>query len=397
MTLNAAVGYSSETGDREAAIEAAQGALKQLGRSAAVVGWVIQPVQRQAPAILSGLAEVLGDTPLLGFSASAGITSQGLHSRSVVVGLLAGDELSARANWWPEYSHNSQACAQTMQQVLSPVAQADEFILVAADGLNGDVAALEEVLWATGCRYAGCLAGGDLLRGRTFQVGGRQVGQGGLAAAVLGGAELAVGLGLAHGWKPAGMLARVTQAQGLWLRELDHQPSAEVFASWFGNSSQDWMASPLSEMIRLYPLGFGEAGEQAFSNTLEVRSAVRVEADGSLRLNIQAPEAKTAALLVASPESCLEAARIAAGQARENLGSARPVLAILLIDAAWQVLLELDPGAEIRAVQSILGGDVPILGGYTLGQLMGRMPGGRGVIQNQAMLVILLGQQSAKS
>jgi hypothetical protein len=43
---------------------------------------------------------------------------------------------------------------------------------------------------------------------------------------------------------------------------------------------------------------------------------------------------------------------------------------MVLVDIAWQLLLESHPGAEIAAVRDILGTDVPIAGAYTLGQIV---------------------------
>ena len=46
------------------------------------------------------------------------------------------------------------------------------------------------------------------------------------------------------------------------------------------------------------------------------------------------------------------------------------VFALVLVDIAWQMLLKANPGAEIEAVRDILGANVPVAGGYTLGQIV---------------------------
>lgn len=56
-------------------------------------------------------------------------------------------------------------------------------------------------------------------------------------------------------------------------------------------------------------------------------------------------------------------------QALKSLGKARPVLAIVLPDISWQMLLETQPGAEIVAIRKELGTGVPMIGGYTYGQI----------------------------
>ena len=48
----------------------------------------------------------------------------------------------------------------------------------------------------------------------------------------------------------------------------------------------------------------------------------------------------------------------------------KPVFALVLVDIAWEMLLKSHPGSEISAVQDILGTELPIAGGYTLGQIV---------------------------
>jgi hypothetical protein len=65
------------------------------------------------------------------------------------------------------------------------------------------------------------------------------------------------------------------------------------------------------------------------------------------------------------------------------------------VDIAWEMLLKSHPGAEINAVQDILGKDIPLAGGYTLGQIVhGKDPAAEGTPQllNQHMIVIAFGE-----
>ena len=64
------------------------------------------------------------------------------------------------------------------------------------------------------------------------------------------------------------------------------------------------------------------------------------------------------------------AAQQAAQQALQQLQGLKPAFALVLVDLAWEMLLKSHPGVEISAVQEMLGKDVPIAGGYTLGQIV---------------------------
>jgi hypothetical protein len=236
-------------------------------------------------------------------------------------------------------------------------------LLFFADGFNGDADQLCSSLLNESVPLAGALSSGDLHTGHSYQIAGPQNGTGALTAAFLRG-DIRVGVGSAHGWNPVGSQFRVTRSRGFWLRTLDGRPASETYAQLFGYSARDWAFPPLSHLARLYPLGV-EQGEQ-----LVVRAPIRVEADGSFRMNAPVRDGADAYLLVGSRVSCESAAHQAAQQALHQLEGRKPAFALILVDIAWEMLLKSHPGSEIAAVQEILGEEVPIAGGYTLGQIV---------------------------
>jgi hypothetical protein len=150
----------------------------------------------------------------------------------------------------------------------------------------------------------------------------------------------------------------------------------------------------LSYLARLYPLGV-EHGED-----LIVRAPLRVEADGSFRMNANIRDGSDAYLLVGSRAACEKAAVKATQQALHALGDVKPAFALILVDVAWMMLLRSNPGAEVAAIQDIIGLNVPIMGGYTLGQIVpgkeSQTPGTSGATPNflnQHIVVILFGEE----
>lgn len=361
-------------------------ALDQVQRAPVAFGYLIASHVFPIDEVLAGAADLLGEVPLLGFSTSAELSSEGLSRRTVLVALFCGEGIQGRANWWPDFVQDSRNCTRDMLQTLEPDGDEREVLLVVADGLNGDSAYLCEALSDGDFPFAGCLAGGELWRGRTFQLGGRLSGAGGLAAAVLGG-DVVIGVGAAHGWQPVGALSRLTHVQAQWVREIDGQQACETYARLFGYSTRQWAYPPLNDLVRLYPLGLQD------DSGLVVRSPLRMEADGSLRMNTTLPEGGTVDLLVGTQEACLAAARQATETALASLGPTRPKLALVLVDAAWQAMLQVQPGAEVAVVRRILGEGVPILGGYTFGQMARFEPRGPARLLNQHMLVVLFGEK----
>lgn len=357
--LHTAIGHAQALNGREAGLQAAHQALNRLGSAAPKLGFIIASQHYQARDVVSGVSGLLADTPIIGFSSPAGLTSEGLRSNSVVVALCAGD-FQAETQWLPAYAQSARETgAKLARQIAEKNASACLFF---ADGFNGDADQLCSAL-ATSVPLAGGLAAGDLHTGHSYQLAGPQTGSGSLAATLLRG-NLRVGIGFAHGWNPVGSQFRITRSRGLWLRTLNGRPASETYAQLFGYPARDWAFPPLSHLARLYPLGI-EQGDN-----LMVRAPIRVEADGSFRMNAPVRDGVDAYLLVGSRASCEKAAQQAAQQAVQQLQGGKPAFALILVDLAWEMLLKSHPGAEVSAVQDILGRDVPIAGGYTLGQVV---------------------------
>ena len=383
MALVASVGSAQELDGREAGLQAAHQALNRLGANTPGFAVVISSHQYQAREVLNGVTSLLGEIPMIGFSSPAGLTNEGQFQHSVVVGLLSGD-FQADATWLPGYAQSGR---ETAAKVADHVAAREErqSVLVFADGFNGDA---EQFCGAipSNLNVVGGLSSGDLNTGNTYQMTGTQTGAGGMVAAFLRGG-LRIGVGHDHGWEQVGKQFRVTRSRGFWLRTLDGRPASEAYAALFGYPARDWAFPPLSYLARLYPLGV-EQGED-----LIARSPIRVEADGSFRMNANIRDGIDAYLLVGSRMACERAARDAAQQALLQLGDAKPVFALVLVDIAWQMLLKAQPGAEIEAVQEILT-NIPVAGGYTLGQIVSKENSGPKFL-NQHIVVIAFGEPPA--
>jgi hypothetical protein len=382
MTIFASVGIAQALDGRESGLQAAHQALNRLGTTTPAIAFVISSHQYQPREVLSGLTSLLGEVPLIGFSTPAGLTSTGQHPHSVIVALLSGDFL-AESYWLPGYAQSGRETATRLIQ-LAPARHEGYSLLLFADGFNGDAEQLCSAIPVDFLPVAGALSSGDLHTGNTYQMAGNQSGSGGLAAAFLRG-NLRVGVGFDHGWDPVGSQFRVTRSRGFWLRTLDGRPASETYAQLFGQPARDWAFPPLNSMARLYPIGV-EQGEE-----LVVRSPIRVEADGSFRMNAAIRDGIDAYLLVGSRANCERAARQAAQQALLQLGDAKPAFALILTDIAWQMLLKANPGAEISAVQEVLGVNVPLAGGYTLGQIVPAMNDGTPRFLNQHIMVVAFG------
>ncbi|GAB4493660.1 MAG: hypothetical protein OHK0010_26470 [Anaerolineales bacterium] len=364
MAIFAAVGEAHALDPREAGLQATHHALNRLGNILPAFGIVIAPHRYDPQMVLSGVSSLLTNVPLLGFSSFAGISEKGTRFHTVVVVLLAGENLRAETHWFAAYSQSSGEMAARIMQLLGYEQRPADSILVFADGLNGNAEDFCAGLPAN-IPLVGGLSSGDLQSANGFQIASMQSGRGAMGAAFLRG-DIKVGVGYRHGWMPVGSHFRVTRSRGFWLRTLDGRPASETYSHMFGKPPREWAFPPLNYLTRIYQLGF----EQENSHQLVVRSPLRVEADGSFRMNASLRDGSDAYLLIGSPAECHKAALEAARQSLDMLGKSKPAFALVLVDIAWHMLMQARVDDQIKAIQSVIGEHVPIAGGYTLGQII---------------------------
>jgi len=384
VPVKVAVGQAFSVEGREAVSNAVYKARLSLGNAEIDFAVIIASFEYDFQSIFNAAQTRIGDVPMIGFSTSGELTETGSHRRSVVVVLLSDSQLVCHSGWLPGFSDNSARVTREMISSLELTSEQKGLLLLVADGLNGSYEDVVNNLPPGRYKLAGCLAGGDVRLGRTYQLGGNRSGSGGLAAAFLSGPALKVGIGAAHGWQPVGAKFNITKVHGPWVRSLDHQPAAEGYASLFGRQARDWSFPPLNTLVRLYPLGIERNGQP-----LMVRTPLRVETDGSLRMSAELQENEVGHLMVGSREKCIQAARKAAKDALENLGGAVPKLALVLADVSWQILFQGYEGTDIAAIREELGEDVVIAGGYTFGQFTHMAGAPRPEFLNQHIEIVL--------
>jgi hypothetical protein len=382
MSILAAVGQARALDGREAGLQAAHQALNNLGNLAPVFGVVISSYQYDAQGVVNGIASLIGNTPVIGFSTPAGLTMNGLQPHSVILALIAATDARADVTWLAGYTQGSREVSQQLADLLKQNPR--QPALLFADGFNADAEQFCVNLPA-GTNLIGALSSGDLNSGNAYQIGGAQFGAGGLALARFEG-NIRVGVGYGSGWQPVGTHFRVTRSRGFWVRTLDGRPASDAYAHQFGYPARDWAFPPLNHLARLYPLGLEQVDK-----SLLLRSPLRVEADGSFRMNAAVGDGSEAYLLVGGLSTCQQAATTATEQALAALEGARPVFALVLADIAWQTLFEAQPGADISAVHAALGADIPIAGGYTLGQIVPRADASPQFL-NQNIVVAVFGE-----
>ncbi len=381
----AVIGISTHNISREAGLQAAHQALGQITTNVfPTFGIVLFDSIYQADEVVKGISSLLANTPYIGLSTSGILTANGLTQHAVVVVLFYADKIKAQTHWRSEYAQSGIDTAKWLGSRLKN-AEDTRAVLAFADSFNGDIEQFLRGL-SIDSPFLGALAAGPIQRGRNYQISNTQSGTGAMAALSLHG-DIRISYGYGHGWRPAGVVFRVTRSRGFWVRTLESHPASDTYAEWFGFPAQDWSQPPLVSNVRLYPLGLEQE-----DGSMQIRAPLRVEIDGSFRMNATVRDGQDAQLMIGSRKHCLEAARQAANNALLQLGKYRPALALVLVDAAWRMLIADNAGEEIATLRTVLGEDVPIVGGYTFGQIAPRQDTPeKSALLNNHILVVLFG------
>jgi len=383
------VGVGHGLDGRDAAMQAARQALDELGTLQPVLALVFAAEEFEPSEVLAGLTSMLGDTPLWGMSTVRALAGEREEPRAVVVMVIAGNDLKAAVHWWPGYGADSQEAARQAVRTLRSDLVLPQGALVAADGVQGNLLPLCAALADLPTRIGGCLASGGYALGKTPLFARAQTAPGALAIAALGGRfRLSVGYG--HGWRDSGLQVRFGKTHDVWVDAINDVSPADFYAEIFGRPAREWAYPPLNELVRLYPFGLQE---YPGSPDYILRSPLRVEVNGSLRMNVPIEAGTTARLTLGDPQACLLAVEQAARKALSDLAPASPMAALAFVDVAWLSLFGIQAGQIPLALREALG-SIPLAGAYTLGQVAQPVAGAAPRLFNQNIQILLLGYQA---
>lgn len=362
MSLVSAVGYSNEINAREATQQAAQQALKGLRSAEPKVGLVFfshlyDPLEVRQ--VLNGL---LGDVPLWGATTSTIYAAAAPQKIAVVI---LGGAFSLDTSWYGHYAVDPLGSALELNARLehSRANRPWHSVLLAADGLKGEINTLLSYFEQVPMGVGGLLSGAGFLRGKNYLLGETYCAEGGLSALWLG-SGIRVGIAAAQGWKDSGVYFRATASRENRLMQLDGQPAAEQICSMLGHSPAEWRKPPYQELLRLFPLAYQEAEH----TEAVLATALGVEEDGALRMNIAIPEGSTLRLMVGNPSASLQSIKTAVQTAKKMAGNGSSGVGMILVDVSWFELFRTQPAKLIGAIEEAAD-EMPCVIVATLGHI----------------------------
>jgi hypothetical protein len=323
---------------------------------------------RHAPGeVLEALKAASGAALVVGCS-SAGEFVDGRHGVSAISALaFRSDELLFSASLGTGLRADRSAAARELLAGLR--GRVTDFphrtLLLLTDALAGHTDDLIEELNArSGGLYqiVGGGAGDDAAFRKTHVfLQGRSETDAAVALEILSRRPL--GIGVQHGWQPAGELLRVTEAVGARLVSLNAMPAAEALEQYArGRGKAFDREAPLPFFLH------NTLGIQT-PDGFKLRVPLSVEPDGSLLCASDVPQGALVSVMSTSGASAAQAAASAVDRAVAQLQGARPQAALFFDCVATRLRLGDGFSRELASVEEALGRGVRYAGCNSYGQV----------------------------
>jgi hypothetical protein len=210
-------------------------------------------------------------------------------------------------------------------------------------------------------QFFGGGAGDDALFSRTHVFCGREaVADAAVALEIL--SSKPIGVGVSHGWVPAGEPLRVTEGSGATVVSFNALPAVEAFEEYARESGQPFDKSDPLPFFLHNVLGIDTG------SGYKLRVPLAVNADGSISCASDIPAGAAVRIMKTTDGSAVDAAMTAATSALRQMGNARPEVALFFDCVATRLRMGSEFGMEMEALQRTLG-DIQYAGCNTYGQI----------------------------
>lgn len=392
MSFKAGVGVSAKKNSREAGREASLSAISNVSDPSLIM--VFASSKHDQKEVVEGVREISKKTPLIGCSSAGEITNEGVYDGSVAVMAIESDEMKIVTGEGGMLEAGARESGKKLaDNIKSKYFFSSKYVMFLTDVLNGNgadvVRGMKDVL---GKDYfiVGGAAGDDFMFKKTYQYLNEKVYESSVVGVGISG-DVSLGVGVRHGWNPIGIPLKVTKSEGAILQELDGKPAISIYEDYFGKKSDEIKKEPLARMAITYPLGMLMEG----NDELLIRDPITVDDKGAITCAAEIPVGSEIRLMIGSKEDAINAAKDAALQAKEQL-KGKEVKAVIIFNCiARKKLFGREAYDEIKAIKSILGDNVPILGFYTYGEiapLAGNVSKCNSSFHNETSVILAFGE-----
>lgn len=171
-----------------------------------------------------------------------------------------------------------------------------------------------------------------------------------------------IGVGVSHGWEPAGEPLRVTEAEGSTVISLNAMPAVEVFEEHAEATGQQFDRNDPIPFFLHNVLGIDTG------SGYKLRVPLAVLENGSIGCASDIPAGATVRIMKTTTQSAAEAAMRAVNSALGDMRGTPPEVALFFDCVATRLRMGGDFGMEMDALQRALG-KIPYVGCNTYGQI----------------------------
>jgi hypothetical protein len=380
------VGRSSLTDSFAAGLEAATTALTgEQPRLLLVFGAISHDPQ----GLMKGVQAAAPGVPIIGCSTHGEIGPGGPRDGTVVVTALGGEGFAITTAAARDVDGRQRdAGAEAAGCVAMAEDRPYRVLVLLTDGLARDQETVLRgaygVVGATIPLFGGAAGDGWRMSG-TYQLYDGEVLTNGVVAACIA-SDAPIGIGVSHGWRPAGEPMIVTESGDGRVYQLDDEPALDKYLERLGAPEAVYRDRwALQQFVLSRPLGVHSR------SGIEVRNmSTEVDLDGrSIGGGGNLTQGGLAWAMEGDEPSVLDASAAACRSALDQLGDHPPVGMLTLSCAACRAVLG-DDGIEREGARiAEEAGDLPYAGFYTYGEIA-RTRGING-FHNQTMVVLALG------
>ena len=390
------IGLSTQREPLQAVQQAIQEARANLGEYSINLAFIFSSMDFGYSPIISAVSKLLGDPPIIGCSSLGIISSRGIFKHAIAVMLLnlSEDAFCTTACVNEVSSKQGNLAGEELgQKLLAGFPSLRRSLsIIFSDGLlkdsSGLLLGLQEKLGLS-FPMIGASASDNLRFAKTY-IYYNQHAFSDAACGMIWGGKLNFGLGLQHGWKALGKPRQVTKSVGNVVYEIDGASATNIYEEYF-SSGLAGLKKELKRISIFYPIGIYLPSEKEYL----LRNLSAIEDNGSLAFQGNVPEGSSIRLMIGTKESCLNAVRLAAQEAKKAL-RAHPAKFVLVFDSISRyMLLGKEAIKEPEIIKEVFGAQTPILGFYTFWEqapLEAIDYMGKSYVHNQTVAVLAIGE-----
>lgn len=316
--------------------------------------------------LLKAIQDACTPVVMVGCSSAGEFTGASAREHSVVATGLRSDSIRFRAGLARGLRGSRDAAAVQLVRDIGVSADSGryQYLMLLADALAGQMDDLmDRIMARTGNRYQlfGGGAGDDGFFRKTHVFRGLEVVHDGVVALEIL-SEKPLGIGVRHGWQPAGKPLTITASDGMTLISLDGIPAVEVFKKYARDTRQSFSPSDPLPFFLHNIIGL-QAGER-----FKLRVPLAVNPDGSVACAADMPVGSTVRIMSATAPSSTLAAVEAAEDAMRQLEGNTPSVALMFDCVATRLRTGREFGFEVSSVRDAVGG-AALAGCNTYGQV----------------------------